>query len=165
VTIEDRLRATTRAVTESMRPLRPLDLTQAADGFQPPASPPRPHRWPGWLIPLAAAAAVVAVAAVLVTVRNPPRVAPEAGAGSTAPRPGGAAPAAAGADPEALPRYFVAISGLATQGALPPAGQSGPAKDPLPDSVVVGDTLTGKRLAQARDRCLTLVRLTCDRVL
>jgi hypothetical protein len=147
VTVEDRLRATTRAVTGSMRPLRPLDLTQAAEAFQPPAGPPRPRRWPGWLIPLAAAAAVVAVAAVLVTVRNPPRVAPRAGALPAGFRPGGSAPAAAPADPEALPEYFVGISGLVTQGPLPPAGQSGPAKDPLPDSVVVGETLTGKRLA------------------
>ncbi len=36
MTVEDRLRATTRAVTESMRPLRPLDLTQAAAGFRSP---------------------------------------------------------------------------------------------------------------------------------
>jgi hypothetical protein len=147
VTVEDRLRATTRAVTESMRPLRPLDLTQAADGFQLPAGPPRPRRWPGWLIPLAAATAVVAVAAVLVVVRNPPRVAPKAAGGPAAARFGASTPKAAPADPEALPRYFVAISGLATEGPQPPAGQSGPAKKPLPDSVVVGETLTGKRLA------------------
>jgi hypothetical protein len=146
VTVEDRLRATTRAVTESMRPVRPLDLTQASAGFRPPAGPPRPRRWPGWLIPLAAAAAVVAVAAVLVAVRNPPRVAPGDGAGPAASRSGALAPTVAPADPEALPRYFVAISGLAIMGPLPPAGQSAPAKDPLPDSVVVGDTLTGERL-------------------
>ena len=147
MTVEDRLRATTRAVTESMRPLRPLDLTQASAGLRPPAGPPRPRRWPGWLIPLAAAAAVVAVAVVLVVVRNAPRVAPGAGPGPAASRPGASAPAAAPADPEALPEYFVAISGLAITGPLPPGGQSGAAKEPLPDAVVVGDTRTGKRLA------------------
>jgi hypothetical protein len=150
VTVEDRLRATTRAVTESMRPVRPLDLTHASARFQEPARPRGPRRWPGWLIPLAAAAAVVAVAGVLVAVRNPPRVAPKAGTGAAASRPGAAAPATAPADPEALPRYFVAISGLETMGPLPPAGQSGPAKDPLPDSVVVGDTLTGKLLTTVK---------------
>ena len=147
MTIEDRLRATTEAVTESMRPLRPLDLTQASAGSRPPAGPPRPRRWAGWLIPLAAAAAVVAVAAGLVAVRNPPRVVPGAAASPAVSRPGASATAAAPADPEALPEYFVAISGLAIHGPLPPAGQSAPAKEPLPDSVVVGDTLTGQRLA------------------
>jgi WD40-like Beta Propeller Repeat len=152
VTVEDRLRATTEAVTEAMRPLRPLDLTQARAAGSAPARSRRarpPRHWPGWLIPLAAAAAVVAVAAVLVAVRNPPRVAPEASTGPAASRPGAPA-AAAPVDPEALPEYFVAISGLETNGPLPPAGQSGPAKDPLPDSVVVGETLTGKRLATVK---------------
>jgi hypothetical protein len=149
VTVEDRLRATTEAVTGAMRPVRPLDLSKVRAGGSAPARSrrARPARqWPGWLIPLAAAAAVVAVAAVLVAVRNPPRVAPAASAGSAASRPGAPAPAAP-ADPEALPGYFVAISGLKTNGPLPPAGQSAPAKAPPPDSVVVGDTRTGQRLA------------------
>jgi hypothetical protein len=149
VTVEDRLRATTEAVTEAMRPLRPLDLTQGRAADSAPARSRRarpPRHWPGWLIPLAAAAAVVAVAAVLVAVRNPPRVAPEASAAPAASRAGAPVPVAP-ADPDALPGYFVALSGLETDGPMPPAGQSAPAKDPSPDSVVVGETLTGKRLA------------------
>jgi hypothetical protein len=145
MTVEDKLRAAGRAVSDQVRDLPGLDLRPEraarrgrARGFR---------RWPGagrWLIPLAAAAAVVAVAGTLVAVKNPPRVTP---ATSVSPS-HSAQPAvtAAPVDPEALPRYFVALNGFEASPALSP-GQSGPAKAPKADSVIVGETLTGKRLA------------------
>ncbi len=83
MTVNDRLRATTNAVTASMREVRPLTLPPDAAPLPPdphpdrhrrrsPAAPGhRSRRWPGWgswLIPLAAAVAVIAVATTLVTV-------------------------------------------------------------------------------------------------
>ena len=83
MTVNDRLRAATEAVSASMREVRPLEL--------PPDPHPHPRRhrrhrrrstaapghglrrWPGfgsWLVPLAAAVAVIAVATTLVTVRD-----------------------------------------------------------------------------------------------
>jgi hypothetical protein len=148
MSLEDQLREAGRAVSDQVRDLPGLDLrTQPAAGRSKARASRRWLRGGGWLVPIAAAAAVVAVAATLVAVRNSPRAAHEASAGPAASRPGAAASAPASADPEALPGYFVAISGLQTMGTLPPAGQSGTVKDPRPDSVVVGETLTGKRLA------------------
>ena len=94
---------------------------------------------------MAAAATVVAVAATLVAVRNPPRATPATTAGPSY----SAGPTATSApiDPEALPDYFVALSGFEVTGPLPAPGQSGPVKPPKADSVIVGETLTGERLA------------------
>ena len=148
MTVEDQLRAAGRAVSEQVRDLPGLDLRT-----QPAARHARARtfrRWPGagrWLIPLAAAAAVVAVAATLVAVRNPPRVTDRTGAGPAASRPAGPAATAAPVDPEALPGYFAAISGLETIAPLPSGQSSGATKAPKPDSVIVGETLTGQRLA------------------
>jgi hypothetical protein len=154
MTVEEQLRAAGRAVREQVRELPPLDLPA-----QPVARRARARtflRRPGagrWLIPVAAAAAVVAVAVTLVAVKNPPRATHDASAGRVASRSTeAAASSSAGSavtslvDPEALPRYFVAISGLEIMGPIS-AGQSGPAKAPKPDSVMVGETLTGQRLA------------------
>lgn len=141
MSIEDRVRAATRARTELVRDIRPLQL---------PESPPerarrirfaRPRG--GWLIPLTAAVAVIAVAAVLVAVKRPPATGPKA---SAVPGSSRSAASASSADPEALPAYFAAISGFESVASVSP-GSSGPAKNPRPDSVVVGDTLTGRRLA------------------
>ena len=147
MTVEDQLRAAGRAVSEQVRDLPRLDLRT-----QPTARHARARafrRWPDagrWLIPMAAAAAVVAVAVTLVVVKNPPRAAHKASAGPAASRSAGPAATSAPVDPEALPGYFVAINGLEVRGQISP-GQSGPAKAPKPDSVIVGETLTGKRLA------------------
>jgi hypothetical protein len=138
MTVEDQLRAAGRAVREQVSDLPPLDL-----GPQPSASHARVRafrRRPGagrWLIPMAAAAAVVAVAVTLVAVRDQPGVTPAASASagpaaSHSVRPAATAPA----NPEALPQYFVAVNGL-----------SAPYLNPTRDSVIVGATLTGKRLA------------------
>jgi hypothetical protein len=147
MTVEDQLRAAGRAVSEQVSHLPRLDLRP-----QPPirhAKVRASRRWlgaGGWLVPMAAAAAVVAVAVTLVAVKSPPRAADKTGAGPVASRSTAPSSTPAG-DPEALPGYFVAISGLQTMGKLPAAGQSGPVQAPRPDAVVVGETLTGKRLA------------------
>lgn len=147
MTVEDQLRAAGRAVSEQVRDLPGLDLRT-----QPTTRHPRARtfrRWPGagrWLIPMAAAAAVVAVAVTLVAVKNPPRATPKTSAGPATSRPAGPAATSTPVDPEALPGYFVAINGLEVRG-QDSSGQSGPLKAPKPDSVIVGETLTGKRLA------------------
>ncbi|HEX4289251.1 MAG TPA: hypothetical protein VH021_10070, partial [Trebonia sp.] len=147
MSVEDQLREAGRAVSDQVRDLPRLDLrNQPAAGRAKARASRRWLRGGGWLVPIAAAAAVVAVAATLVAVKSTPR-AHEPSAGRAASGPAASASPAASADPEALPGYFVAISGLQTTGTFPAAGQSGPVKDPRPDTVVVGETLTGKRLA------------------
>ena len=144
--VEDQLRAAGRAVSDQVRDLPELDLRPERATRRARARGGR--RWPGanrWLIPMAAAAAVVAVAATLVAVKSPPRVTPATSASPS--RSAQPAVTAAPVDPEALPRYFVALNGFAAQGPLPSPGQSGPVKPPKADSVIVGETLTGQRLA------------------
>ena len=148
MTVEDQLRAAGRAVSEQVSDLPGLDLRPQPASRRRKARASR--RWlgaRGWLVPMAAAAAVVAVAVTLVAVKSPPRAADKTGAGPAASRSTAPSSTAAPADPEALPGYFVAISDLEIMGPLPAAGQSGVAQAPRPDSVVVGETLTGKRLA------------------
>jgi hypothetical protein len=145
MSIEDRVRAATRARTDLVRDIRPLRL---------PENPPERARrtrfartWGGWLVPLTAAVAVIVVAVVLVAVKRPPAAGPvPASSRSAAPASSAPASSAPAADPEALPAYFAAISGFAASAPVG-AGYSGPAKNPPPDSVIVGDTLTGQRLA------------------
>lgn len=131
MTVEDRLRATTEAITAAIRPVRPLSLPPARPA-QFERRPPRRRvrRLPGWLIPVAAAAAVIAVASTLVAVRNlsgppAPRPVPRATptATSTArPNPG----------PAAIPRYYVTLSPET--------------RNPVRDAIV-GDDRTGAKLA------------------
>ena len=88
------VRAATRAYGETVTEVRPLDLAAAAS--QANGAPPRrKRRFPAWLAPVAAAAAVVALAVSLVIVRNIPA------------RP---APAAGG-----VPRYYAALTPQARQ--------------------------------------------------
>jgi hypothetical protein len=127
VSTEDRVRAATEATAATVHQIRPLtlpdDLAQA-----------RPHwfrflrarrAWGGWLVPVAAAMAVIAVAATLVAVRG----LSDAGPGSRS------TPAATSTSVATLangvPRYYVAES---------PVGLNS-------DEAFVGDALTGKRLA------------------
>jgi hypothetical protein len=134
VTVDDRLRATTEAVTAAMRPVRPLDLPPAADHTQVPAKRRRarqPRHWQGWLIPLAAAMAVIAVAATLVAVRSLP------GAGSGSRSTPAAAPTSTGSLSSGVPRYFVEINN--TVGTSIPGVAKGDA--------FVADTSTGKPVA------------------
>lgn len=129
MTVEDRLRATTEAVTLAMRPVRPLSL--------PPAGQPelrarhrRVRRLPGWLIPVTAAAAIIAVAATLVAVRNlsgPPAHHPVPRSTPTATSTASPSPS-----PAAIPRYYATLTPQA--------------ENPVRD-VILADDRTGKKLA------------------
>lgn len=149
MSIEDRVRAATAATAATVGEIRPLTLPDEESFARPHWFRPLPTRrnWGGWLVPLAAAMTVVAVAATLVAVRNSPRATDKASAGPAASHSTAPVQVPAPADPEALPEYFVAISNLALTGPLPTPGQSGLATAPRPDSVIVGNTLTGQRLA------------------
>jgi hypothetical protein len=134
MTVEDRLRATTGAVTEAMRPVRPLTLPPGQPEGAASIRPRRgrlPRRWPGWLIPLAAAVAVIAVAATLVAVRDlpgsqlAPRGTPAASATATSTT---APPPSAG---PVVPRYYVTLS----------AESRVPVRD-----AIVADASTGKQI-------------------
>lgn len=133
MTVEDRLRATTEAVTAAMRPVRPLDLTPGDAGAEAPARRRRarpPRRWPGWVSPLAAAVAAVAVAATLVAVRDLSGPGAASRSASTA----APAPTSTAALSNGVPRYYVTES-IGGSGAIPET------------TVFVGDTQTGKKLA------------------
>jgi hypothetical protein len=134
VTVEDRLRATTEAVTAAMRPVRPLDLPPHPSSARPAAKPSRarsPRRWSGWLVPVAAAAAVIAVAATLVAVRAVSGTASHGG-GQPGPATSGAA-----ANPNRVPAYYAAITQTAAVG---PSDAFGPS------DVTIAETATGKTL-------------------
>ena len=129
MSVEDRLRDTTEAVTASMRPIRPLNLRPDTASAQAPAKRRRdrqPRHWSGWLVPLAAAVAVIAVAATLVAVRtrSGPGFRPTPAASSTSPAP----------LTDAVPRYYVVLG--------PMGGDGRPTQNG-----VLADTTTGKRLA------------------
>ncbi|TVZ01289.1 hypothetical protein EAS64_33975 [Trebonia kvetii] len=135
MTVEDRLRATSLAITDTMRPVRPLTLPPVAD----PATegrrrvrPPRrwPPGWPGWLVPLAAAAAVIAIAAVLAAVRNLPW---------THAAPSGPVTSRSDVRISAIPRYYAMISAPAGSAVLMGNAST---------SLLVGDLRTGKTLAR-----------------
>ena len=134
MTIEDRLRATTQAVTDAMRPVRPLELpdeqparTRQARGTRESR---RGRRWVNWGAPLAAAAVVTVLALVLVMLRQAP--VPQ---GSPTPVTSATAVPAASSTPMAgsIPRYYVALAGA--------AGRNSGLK------AVVGDVSTGKTVA------------------
>jgi hypothetical protein len=101
MSIEDRVRAATRARADLVRDIRPLALPR--DVLLSDDRPERARRRPGarqvraWLVPLAAAAVVVALALTLVAVR-------QAAAPHQAPHP--AAPTAVLAK---IPRYYAVI--------------------------------------------------------
>jgi hypothetical protein len=131
--MEERLRAGTRIVADQITP-------ESVTAFRPPTqdrlrwflpghrggSSARRQRWLGRLIPLAAAAAVVGLIAVSLTIANT--------VGSHAPVPR-TRPAGATALPAGTPAYYV---GLAYSAAL---------KGAQPGSVLVNSTKTGKVLA------------------
>jgi hypothetical protein len=126
VSIDDRIRTATAATAATVREIRPLTLP-------PDPAPARPRRLrvprgsAGWLIPLAAAVAVIVVAAILVAVRDVPGI-----GHASAPT-----PASQGQVPAALPRYGLVLT---------EAGGGGVQYSNL--SVI--DTRTGKRVAQVK---------------
>jgi hypothetical protein len=123
MTVEDRLRATTEALSGVMREVPPLTLPSQRPGRV--SWPREPRRWRGWLIPLTAAVAVTAVAVTLVAVRD---------SRSAAPAPPAPVVNSAAA---AFPRYYVQLDAY---NAAP-----GYQRDAL-----VGDSHTGKVLATVR---------------
>lgn len=121
--IEDRLREAARARDGIVRPPRPLvlpdhlsDRAGELGGLREPR--PGRDRWGTWLIPVAAAAAVIVVAAILVAVRQ-----------LSAP---GSAPAPANST-ASIPRYYVALAYMGSTSA--------------PMKAVVGDDQTGRTVA------------------
>lgn len=137
MTVEDRLRSTTQAVTAAMRPLRPFDLSDAAPApVNDTGSLELPEelrsrdrhsharrRWLNWGAPIAAAALVTALALVLVMLRQAP--APPSGSAPAVSSPG---------IPASLPRYYVALAAANPRSAAPL-------------EAVVGDDRTGRRVA------------------
>jgi hypothetical protein len=130
--VEDQVRAATRAQASAMRAVQPLRLPPAPGAAPARRAASRPRRWRGWMAPVAAAVAVIAVAVSLVIVRdisNGP-VVPPAGSASASTAP---------------PRYYVAISvgAIGWYGYAPLTST----KSVPPNHLVVGDTDTGKKLA------------------
>ena len=129
MSVDDRIRTAIGATAATVREIPPLTLP-------PDPAPARPGRlasrhprrgWSGWLIPLAAAVAVIVVAAVLVAVRDLP------GAGhAPVPTPASSAGGVAG-----LPRYGVVLTKTNVNGIG------------LSDLSVI-DTQTGKQVAQVK---------------
>lgn len=119
-TTEDRARAAMRAIAATIDDAPPL--AAAPDAWQEPARlrERRARRWRGWAVPLTAAVAMLAVAVTLVIVRNIPN-------GRVAP--------ATPAPSFAVPEYYVALSGTNAAG--------------ISSKVVVGETVSGKRLFTA----------------
>lgn len=114
-TTEDAVRAATRAYGETVTEIRPLDLTRPVAGTRPH----RPRRFPTWVAPVTAAAAVIALALSLVLITDIPN-----GPVVPAKRPATAS--------GAVPRYY----------ADPVAAGKNSWSD-----LVIGDLFTGARLA------------------
>jgi hypothetical protein len=119
VSIEDRVRGATRARTDLVTQVRPLELP---DELRVRARRPRvARRWSGWLIPLTAAVAVIAVAATLVAVRQ----------SRTASQP------VTATAPGTIPRYYVELDADGV-------GNTGTG------ALIVGDDRTGKAIATVK---------------
>jgi hypothetical protein len=122
MSIEDRVRAATRAGATLVRDVGPLT---APDRVRPRRRPaPGARRWRTWGIPLAAAAAVVLVALSLVAVRQFGASAPASGRPITN-------------APTTVPRYYVAVEPKRTE----PDGYTGSG------ALIVGDDHTGQAIA------------------
>lgn len=133
MSIEDRVRAATRAGATLVRDIGPMIAEPEKVRFR--RRPARPlRRLLSWGIPLAAAAAVVLLALILVTARGTHSGAPAIGrsvAPTASPRPGGPSPSP-------VPRYFAALDQRETS-----SGSGGP----LQTSMIVGDDVTGTAIA------------------
>ena len=141
--VEDQVRAATRAQASMMREVRPLRLTPAGDDVLEPArsipTARAARRLRPWLAPVAAAAAVVAIALSVVAIRShsndpvAPTVTPPAAAASAA------------------PRYYAAVTPLGGKSAA--------------NGLAVADTSTGKTVATVRPpagRTFTSVSAAAD---
>jgi hypothetical protein len=126
--LEDQIRDTLRSEAASLREVRPLPLPVAFAAREPQAVPgtDRARRLRTWLVPAAAAAAVVLVAATLVTLKslgNGPAAAPTA-----SPSPIAGPALAAGA----TPRYYVEL---------------GWSRTAVSWAIIAGDEQAGKTIA------------------
>jgi hypothetical protein len=103
-TLEDRLRAATRAAAQTVAPDSAPPLRLPDEPSRGPAGRGqrrwRGHRWSGWLVPLAAAVAVTAVIAGSLAISGAFHSRPRHG-GTVSPRP---------ADPDRVPPYYVALT-------------------------------------------------------
>lgn len=131
MSVEDRVRAATRARANLVRDLRPLDLPVGRP-FRLPLLP-RGRCWSAWMAPVTAAAVVVALAIATVALRevwNEPSVSPGSSGQS------GPGPTSAAGVP---PRYYAALDD--------PGGAAFEGKETTQAvDVVVGDTSTGKQI-------------------
>ena len=134
MTVEDRLRGTSEALSGALREVRPLILPPGRPGR---VRPPRaPRRWPGWVVPLTAAVAVIALALTLAAVRDSRGASP--------------APPAPVTNPAAatIPRYYVQLDAHTL------------ASD-YQRAAIVGDSRTGRVLATVKPPAhLTFVGVT-----
>ena len=151
---EDRARAAMRAIAGTIQDAPPLQLAPAHDvpapdevrlgghgthrrfGLHRSGGPggngrhDQDRRWRSWLIPLTAAATVVALAMALVLVKDIPN-------GGAVPK----NPAPSTVGPGGAPRYYVALEEVAGKTKTPTQ------VDSVHYAIVVGDSLTGKTLA------------------
>jgi hypothetical protein len=145
---EGRIRAATRAVAGTVREVRPLDLTR--DPLVGPLPTRRPRvsrirRLRPWGVPLAAAAAMLAIAATVVAVRDMPGGHPASP--SSRSRPGVPLPAStwpathAVAPVPGVPAYYVTLDNASIK------TLNDSYRDSSPLQAVVGATFTGARLA------------------
>ena len=177
---EGRIRAATRAVAGTVHEVRPLDLTRDPAGG-PAVSQRRPQagrlrRLRSWGVPLAAAAAVLAIAATVVAVRDLPGGRPAPVTSPTRP----AVPTATATRPAphpvapvpGVPEYYVTLDNASNR----PFNHE--YRDASPFQAVVGGTFTGARLttvnppagstfagvtAAADDRTFVLDATPCSR--
>jgi hypothetical protein len=120
MSIEDRVRAATRARTDQVRSIRPLELP---DDLPAPVRRSRPaRRWINWAAPLTAAALVTALALTLALLRQ-----------AADPQPAPVAPASGASVPGSIPRYYVALAYTSSTSSQTKA--------------VVGDDRTGRTVA------------------
>jgi hypothetical protein len=120
--VEDQIRAAIRAKAETLREVQPLRLPPEPGGQPGPGSgtqPRRARRLRPWIVPVTAAAAVIALAISLVLVRDIPN-------GRGVP-PSGPATVAGG-----VPRYYVTLYSPSKSAA---------------NQLLVGDTFTGAKVA------------------
>lgn len=132
--VEDRLRAATRAKTDLVRDIRPLELPDR-EPVRLLRRAPGPRRWPAWAAPAAAAALVVALAVTLVSIRQDGRQpsAPAAPAGA-------AQSSQSSAAFPGVPKYYAAL--------YDPSGTAFNDQTTAHQvEVVVGETGSGRRLA------------------
>jgi hypothetical protein len=137
--IEDQVRAATRAEASALREVRSLRLPPRAEP-RPAArwrrpGVRRPRRWRLWLAPVTAAALVVALASSLVIIRD--------SSNGRVVHPTGPAPVAGG-----VPPYYVTLyRPPAGKAPVPCTTESASCTSAAPAELLVGNTLTGATVA------------------